>query len=249
MAIACGLKDEWPDYPYMEFMPALESGNGQNWNDMAAQDEPFAEGTDINKAYKKVQELFNSGVLGKDPLGIGNDQATSLFAAKDAAIIALGDWGLQNIQNQADDTSQLGAFYLPTRDSESDPFNVIVQGDSFMGVTTHSKNPEAAKAFVEWFYSDQWYPEYLNYITSASSMKNFPKEKDPILAEADELCPDKQLIMYDGGGDDFTAIQNETTFDYKKLGAEMLTDGFDLDNEFHTLNEKWKAAREKLDIK
>lgn len=249
MAIACGLKDEWPDYPYMEFMPALESGNGQNWNDMAAQDEPFAEGTDINKAYKKVQELFNSGVLGKDPLGIGNDQATSLFAAKDAAIIALGDWGLQNIQNQADDTSQLGAFYLPTRDSESDPFNVIVQGDSFMGVTTHSKNPEAAKAFVEWFYSDQWYPEYLNYITSASSMKNFPKEKDPILAEADELCPDKQLIMYDGGGDDFTAIQNETTFDYKKLGAEMLTDGFDLDSEFNTLNEKWKAAREKLDIK
>jgi len=35
--------------------------------------------------------------------------------------------------------------------------------------------------------------------------------------------------MYDGGGDDFTAIQNETTFDYKKLGAEMLTGNFDLD--------------------
>lgn len=28
MAIGCGLKDEWPDYPYMEFLPALESGNG-----------------------------------------------------------------------------------------------------------------------------------------------------------------------------------------------------------------------------
>ena len=248
MAIACGLKDEWPDYPYMEFMPALESGNGQNWNDMAKQDEPFADGTDINKAYKKVQSLFTSGVLGKDPLGIGNDQATALFASKDAAIIALGDWGLQNIQNQTDDTSELGTFYLPTRDSESDPFNVIVQGDSFMGVTTHSKNQEAAKAFVEWFYSDAWYPDYLNYITSASSMKNFQKDKDPILAQADELCPDKNLIMYDGGGDDFTAIQNETTFDYKKLGAEMMTDGFDLDSRFADLNQKWTAARQKLGI-
>lgn len=249
MAIACGLKDEWPDYPYMEFMPALESGNGQNWNDMAKQDEPFADGSDINKAYKKVQSLFTSGVLGKDPLGIGNDQATALFASKKAAIIALGDWGLQNIQNQTDDTSELGTFYLPTRDSESDPFNVIVQGDSFMGVTTHSKNPEAAKAFVEWFYSDAWYPDYLNYITSASSMKNFPKDKDAILAQADELCQDPQKIMYDGGGDDFTAIQNETTFDYKKLGAEMLTDGFNLDSKFSELNEKWKAARQKLGIK
>lgn len=249
MAIACGLKDEWPDYPYMEFMPALESGNGQNWNDMAEQDEPFAEGTDINKAYKKVNELFTSGVLGKDPLGLGNDQATQLFCAKDAAIIALGDWGLQNIQNGTDDTSELGTFYLPTRNTEEDPYNVIVQGDSFMGVTTHSKNQEAAKAFLEWFYSDAWYPDYLAYITSASSMTNFPKEKDPILAEADELCPDAQIVMYDGGGDMFTSLQNETTFDYKKLGAEMMTDGFDLDAKFAELNEKWTAARAKLEAK
>ena len=50
-AIALGLKAEWSDYPFMEFMPSLESGNGQNWNTMAAQDAPFAEGSDIYKAY------------------------------------------------------------------------------------------------------------------------------------------------------------------------------------------------------
>lgn len=249
MALACGLKDEWPDYPFMEFMPALESGNGQNWNTMAEQDAPFAEETDINKAYKKVYSLFTSGVLGKDPLGLGNDQVTTLFAAKDAAIIALGDWGLQNIENGAEDISELGTFYLPTRNTTDDPYNVIVQGDSFMGVTTHSKHPELATAFVEWFYSDAVYPDYINYVSSASSMKNFPKEKHPVLAEADELCPDMQLIMYDGGGDEFTSLQNETTFDYKKLGAQMLTDGFDLNAAFEELNTKWTAAREKLGMK
>lgn len=249
MAIACGLKDEWPDYPYMEFMPALESGNGENWDTMATQDEPFATDSDISKAYQKVYDLFTSGVLGKDPLGLGNDQATSLFSAKNAAIIALGDWGLQNIQNMTDDTSELGTFYLPTRNTTDDPYNVIVQGDSFMGITTHSKNQEAAKAFLEWFYSDAWYPDYLKYITSASSMKNFQKEKDPILAESDTLCPDKKLIMYNGGGDDFTAIQNETTFDYKKLGAEMLTEGFNLSDTLANLNKKWAEARKKLNIK
>ena len=118
-----------------------------------------------------------------------------------------------------------------------------------MGVTTHSENPELAKAFVEWFYSEEWYPDYLNYITSASSMTNFPKEKDPILAEADTAQPDAELVMYDGGGDDFQAIQNETTFDYKKLGAEMFTDGFNLTARLDELNTKWTAAREKLGIK
>ncbi len=248
MAIALGAKDEWPDYPFMEFMPALEGGNGQNWNDMAKTDAPFAADTDIAKAYQKAYDLFTSGVFGKDPLGLGSDQATALFAQKQAAITALGDWGLQNIQNGTDDYSQLGTFYLPARNTESDPFRVIVQGDSFMGITTHSKNPEAAKAFVEWFYSDAWYPGYINFVTSASSMTNFPKEKDPILAEADAAQPDMELVMYDGGGDDFQAIQNETAFDYKKLGAEMFTKGFDLTARLEELNTKWSAARQKLGI-
>ena len=249
MAIALGAKDEWPDYPFMEFMPALEGGNGQNWNDMAKTDAPFAADTDIAKAYQKAYDLFTSGVFGKDPLGLGSDQATALFAQKQAAITALGDWGLQNIQNGTDDYSQLGTFYLPARNTESDPFRVIVQGDSFMGITTHSKNPEAAKAFVEWFYSDAWYPGYINFVTSASSMTNFPKEKDPILAEADAAQPDMELVMYDGGGDDFQAIQNETAFDYKKLGAEMFTKGFDLTARLDELNTKWAAARQKLGIR
>jgi len=248
MAITCGLKDEWPDYPYMEFMPALESANGQNWNTMAEQDRPFEEGTDVNKSYRKVHRLFTSGVLGKDPLGLGNDQAVSLFTAKKAAIIALGDWGLQNINNAASDTSELGTFYLPVRDSKDDPYNVVVQGDHFMSVTTHSKNHEAAMAFVEWFSSEECYPEYIAFVSSSSSMTSFPKEKDPVLAEADEIIPDKVMVMYDGGGDDFTAIQNETTFDYKKLGAQMLTEDFDLDEAFNDLNDKWAAARKKLEI-
>ena len=249
MAIALGAKDEWPDYPFMEFMPALEGGNGQNWNDMAKTDAPFAADTDIAKAYQKAYDMFTSGVFGKDPLGLGSDQATALFAQKQAAITALGDWGLQNIQNGTDDYSQLGTFYLPARNTESGPFRVIVQGDSFMGITTHSKNPEAAKAFVEWFYSDAWYPGYINFVTSASSMTNFPKEKDPVLAEADAAQPDMELVMYDGGGDDFQAIQNETAFDYKKLGAEMFTKGFDLTARLDELNTKWAAARQKLGIR
>lgn len=248
MAVALGAKDEWPDYPYMEFMPALEKGNGQNWNDMAKTDSPFADGTDINKAYHKAYDLFTMNVFGKDPLGLGNDQVVSLFAQKKAAVIALGDWGLQNIQNGTDDYSQLGTFYLPVRDAETDPFRVIVQGDSFMGVTTHSKNPELAKAFVEWFYSEDWYPGYINYVTSASSMTTFPKEKDPILAEADTSQPDKELVMYDGGGDNFQAIQNEIAFDYKKLGAQMFTDGFDLEAQLKELDAKWAEARKKLGI-
>ena len=95
---------------------------------------------------------------------------------------------------------------------------------------------------------EAWYPGYINFVTSASSMQNFPKDKNPILAQADAAQPDAEMVMYDGGGDNFTALQNETTFDYKKLGAQMFTKDFNLDTALSDLNAKWKAARSKLGI-
>ena len=250
MAIAMGAKDEWPDYPFMEFMPSLINGNGQNWNDMAAQDAPFADGTDINVAYHRIYDLFTQRrPLAKDPLGLSKDQAHHPVHPEAGRYHGSGRLGPAGHHERTPRTwTRLGTFYLPVRMTEDEPFRYIVQGDSFMGVTTHSKNPELAKAFVEWFYSEDWYPGYLDYITSASSMTNFPKEKDPIQAESDTAQPDAEMVLYGGAGDDFTAIQNEIAFDYKKLGAQMFTEGFDLDATLADLDAKWAAARAKLGI-
>lgn len=251
MALACGFKDEWPDYPYMEFMPAMTSGNGDVWNDAAKIDAPFAKGTGLNDTYKNIYDLFNSGVLGKDPLGLGNDQVTSLFAIKKASFISFGDWGLQNIKNGVTDPSildDLGTFYLPTRQTVDEPYYINVQGDSFMGITKSSKHLDASMAFLEWFFSDDNYPAYINAVTSSSSMTSAPKAKDPILAESDNNGPEKEIVMYMGENEDFINIQNYTTFNYKKLGAQMLMQDFDFDETMNELNTKWAEARVKLDL-
>lgn len=249
MAFAIGGKDEWTTYPFAEFMPSLISGNGQNWNTMAGQDEPFAEGTDVNTAFKKIDSLFSSGVFGKDPLGLSNDQAYNLFATKQSSIIAAGARALKSFKDTAESTDELGTFYLPVRDDESEPFRTVTQGDLFLSVTSHCENPELAKAFVEFCFSEDWYPDHIKSIPDDSASKTFTKEKAPILAQADELQPEAEIVMYDGGGDNFQALVAETTFDYKKLGAQMLIPDFDLDEALNELNTKWKAAREKLEIK
>lgn len=247
-AIVIGAKDEWPTYPFTEFMPALISGNGQNWNTMATQDAPFAEGTDVNIAYSKLNKLFTAGVCGKDPLGVGQDQAVGLFAQRKAAIIAAGPWCLTNIIDSNPDITGLSTFYVPVRDSESDPFNTIAQGDNFMGVTTHSKNPDLAKEFIRFYFSEAWYPDYIASIGDDSTMTNFTKEKDPVLAASDEKQPNAVVVMYDGGNDDFQAVQAEVKFDYKKLGAQMFVPGFDLNAELAKLDTDWAAARASLGI-
>ncbi len=231
MAFAIGAKDEWTTYPFAEFMPALVSGNGQNWNTMAGQDEPFAEGTDVHTAFKKIDSLFSSGVFGRDPLGLSNDQAYNLFATKQASMIAAGARALKSFTETAESIDELGTFYLPVRDTEDEPFRTVTQGDLFLSVTTHCEKPELAKAFIEFCFSEGYYPDHIGSIPDDSASKTFTKEKDPVFAQADELQPEAEIVMYDGGGDDFQALVAETTFDYKKLGAQMLIEDFDLDKE------------------
>ena len=244
-AIAVGMKDSWPVYPFMEYAPASFSGNGTYWDLMATQDAPFAEGTEIREAYTKVYNLFEKGVLGADPLGIGYDQALSLFLNKNACMMADNSMGLAKIKNSGVDLTNLKTFYMPYT-TEDGTFNHIVQGDFFMGVTNTSENQELAKEFVEFFFSEAWYPDYISSLASDSTMSTVHKDKDPYMVYADQEQPELNVVGYVGGGDAYTAIVNESKWDYCKLGAEMVMEGFDLETAFDELDAKWTAAREKL---
>ena len=246
-AVAVGVKDSWPVYPFMEYAPASFSGNGTYWDLMATQNEPFAEGTEIREAYTKVYDLLSRGVLGSDPLGIGYDQALSLFLNGSAAMMADNSMGLAKIKKSGVDLTNLKTFYMPYT-TEDGSFNHIVQGDFFMGVTTSSKNPDLAKAFVEFFFGENWYPEYIHSLASDSTMITVHKDKDPYMVFADQEQPELTVVGYVGGGDLYTSIVNESKWDYNKLGAEMLMEGFDLNAAFDELNKNWSDARTKLGL-
>lgn len=246
MAIALGAKDEWPIYPLIENMPSGISGNGQYWNDMAKEDTPFAEGTDINIAYHKIYDFFQTGVFGKDPLGMGYDQAFSIFMQKGASMAMDSPIGLTAIKSADVDTSNLEAFYIPFRETTEDPLYLPVRGDFLMGITKNTENYELAKAFVEFYFSDAWYPDYISRLTSGSTMATVEKELDPVFESAEKNSPDAEVYTYNGGDAEFQDLVTETRFDYKKLGAQMFEDGFDLDEALTQLDADWTKAREKL---
>ena len=249
MAIALGAKDEWPIYPLVENMPSAISGNGQYWNEMAEKDRPFEKGSDIQVAYEKINDFFHTGVFGKDPLGMGYDQAFSIFTQKNAAMAMDSPMGLTGIYSAGVDTSNLESFYLPFREDASDPLYLPVRGDFLMGITTSTENYDLARAFVEFYFSDAWYPDYIAKLSSASTMSTVEKQLDPVLESANTNSSNVSIYTYDGGGAKFQSLITETRFDYKKLGAKMFTPDFDLDEALEKLNNDWTAARKSLGYK
>lgn len=248
IALGMGAKDEWPTYPFAEYMPALESGNGDEWTKMAAMDTPFEKGGDVYNAYKKIYDLFNSGVCGSDPLGVGHDQLAALFREKKVGMMVFAPSLYASIKSAGTDISDLSTFYLPTRDSENDEFRTLVAGNTLLAVTKNSKNTELAKEFLNFFFSEDWYPEYINSKDDGSALNSFSKTKEPTLQAADDLQPDPVNVGYLGGDQNFINIVSKTKFDCKKLGAQFFVDGFDFDSQMNELDKLWTEARKDLGI-
>lgn len=238
--IVLGAKDSWPDYPFNEFMPCLEAGDGQLWNIMATQDEPFTEGKPFYEAYKKIQKLYDADIFGKDPLGMGFDQAKSMFVAKKGAMIAAGQWFINDYTNMDGDMADLGLFLLPVRSSESDPFYATVMADGFFATPKENENVSESIAFMEWYFESDYYKEYLME-KGINPTANGVEIDMPLLNEPFERI-DATFIVYDGGNKDFKKITDSFGFDVKRLGQEMLS-GKDFNKMMSELNAQWKAAR------
>lgn len=239
--ILMGGKDAWPDYPFNEFMPSLEANDGYLWNKMAAQDEPFSKDQPFYKAYAKIKKLYDSKPFGADPLGAGFDQVKTMFGSK-GAMIAAGAWFIGDAKKAVADTNDIGTFFLPVRENASDKLNTVTMVDGFFATPKDGKNLEAAKSFINFLFSKDFYLPYMKERGLVSTMKDMKVELDPVLQQAYDNTPDVNYVVYDGGNVDFQKIQAAVKFDVKKMGQEMMA-GRDLDKMMEDLNKAWKSAR------
>ena len=239
--ILMGGKDAWPDYPFNEFMPCLEANDGYLWNHMAEQDSPFSPDQPFNKAYQKIKRLYDSKPFGSDPLGAGFDQVKSMFGTK-GAMIAAGAWFLTDAKKYATDINDIGTFFLPARNNPGDRLNTVTMVDGFFATPKNGKNIEAAKTFISFLFSEDFYLAYMKDRGLVSTVNNLKVELDPILQQAYDLEPDVNYVVYYGGNEEFQRIAAAVRFDVKKMGQDMMA-GKDLDEMMEELNKAWKAAR------
>ncbi len=246
--ICMGGKDAWPDYPFNEFMPALVANNGSLWNVMATQDGPFSKDQPFYKAYAQIMDLYNAKVMGPDPLGVSWDQAKMLFGSGKGAMLASGQWFIADLESMTNgDLSDIGAFFLPVRGKETEPFNVISMVENFYCIPRNSRHIEEVKDFYNWWFSKDIYVKRMTKYKMASTLKGITIDIGPIFKEAYKE-PDLNFVVFMEGNEDYNKIMNAIKFDVKALGQEMMA-GKNLNQMMNDLNKKWKNARSRLGIK
>ncbi len=246
IALALGAKDVWPLYTYSGEMPQTMSGNATIWDDCVKQDDAFVPGTTMYEMYKKLYDLFQQDVCGADPLGIGHDQVAGLFAEKKAAMLTFGPAFYNKLVTDGIDCSQLGTFFLPARDSKDDQFNTVAYGSDMIAISNQTKHEDIAKDFIEFFFSDDWYPGFIEVGQDESAITTYTKKLDPVLQEANDLQPDAKKIAIVGGGEDYIKLMGEIQFDYNQFASKLFIKDLDFDKELSDLNSTWNKGRASL---
>lgn len=241
--LAMGLKDAWPVYPFNEYMPLLESGTGNYYNEMATMDAPFTKGKPFYKTYSRIQDMMDLDIMGSDPLGLGWDQAKTQFAAGEAVLLAAGQWFISDFTDSlGGDVNDLGIFFLPVRDSISEPQYATVMADTFLGIPKDGKNIDASKEFIQWFF-DEYYEQILPSLGVSSVVEGLEVSGNPVLEQVAQL-DQPEFILVEADGADFTGIKNNIQFDVKKIGQEMASGYYDsFDVLMQKLNELWADAK------
>ncbi|MNM33654.1 Multiple sugar-binding protein precursor [compost metagenome] len=120
-----------------------------------ASDNNFVKGQPHYDLYKIMYDAAKNGLIEPDPTTTDWESSKSDLANGKIATMPLGSWAIGQIKGVASNPDDVGFMPFPTNASK---VIVPLSDDYNIGISVHSKNKEAARAWVDWFINESSYP-------------------------------------------------------------------------------------------
>jgi ABC-type glycerol-3-phosphate transport system substrate-binding protein len=116
---------------------------------LATDDTPWAQG----RPHHVIDSLLFDAVAGKltepDPTTTDWESSKRLLGEGKIATMMLGSWAMTQMRKAAADPKDIG--YLPFPVQVNGKFHSTIGGDYKNAINVHSKNKDAARAWIDWF--------------------------------------------------------------------------------------------------
>ncbi|MBY9080558.1 extracellular solute-binding protein [Paenibacillus sp. HN-1] len=120
-----------------------------------ASDNNFVKDQPHYDLYKVLYDAAKNGLIEEDPTTTDWESSKADLANGKIATMPLGSWAIGQIKGVASNPDDVGFMPFPTNASK---IIVPLSDDYLVGVSIHSKNKEAARAWVDWFINESGYP-------------------------------------------------------------------------------------------
>lgn len=184
------------------------SGNDNYMNEMIYNENEFAPGAATYTALKYLYDAVKGGYVEEDPMTSDWEWSKQAMADNKIGFMVLGSWAVG--QMKALSATPENVKFMPYPARKDGKAVMSIGSDYGMGVNINTKNPELAKAFVEFFVTE--YPKNSDMV---SSVKGAPLPefltgvKDVVLVEAkpgnaqttkdlDAVQKESLLALWDG---------------------------------------------------
>lgn len=242
-------KDGWPLSQWSGNIGAV-TGNPEAMNDMALEDAPWTDGTDIYAIDSLIYDTVAAGYTEEDPLTTNWEQSKVDFATGKIATMALGSWAISQLQAAATDAgkdpSVVGYMTFPATASDGTQY-AMVGGDYNLGINKNSSVKAAAKAWIDFLIEDSGFTESQGMVSSLLA-EPLPSNLTGLSDQGVELI---ELNAAPAGQEAlFTNIADTAQIDvwgnlYRQKLIDIARGAADGDKEsyFDELNARWAAAR------
>lgn len=147
--------DSWP-LTQWEAVLTTSAGNVDYVNvTQPSTDDNFVQGQPHYDLYKVMYDAAKNGLIEKDPTTTNWEASKSDLANGKIGAMVLGSWAIGQVKAIATNPDDIAFMPFPTNAKE---VIMPLADDYTLGVSVHSKNKEAAKAWVEWFINKSSYP-------------------------------------------------------------------------------------------
>ena len=146
-------------YPYYftrgVLYPAFGAAGGEDLlNDVINGEEGVWKRDEVIEILQRVEEMVDAGYVDPGFAGISHTQSQSNFLQHDNAFIPVGFWLPSEMEGDIPEDFEFGFGPTPINGDGEDA--VFVPDIRPLGIAKNAKNPEAAKAFIQFAYQEQY---------------------------------------------------------------------------------------------
>ncbi|WP_030268280.1 ABC transporter substrate-binding protein [Streptomyces sp. NRRL B-24484] len=239
-------KDAWPIQKWTDSIGAPNC-NQAGKDALATTAQPWAAGQDLNAIDGLLYDIVHEKLSEDDPTTTNWENSKNLLATGKVGSMVLGSWAIPQMQEAAKKAGQnpddIG--FLPFPQATGGKLCTILQPDYKYAVNVHSKNKEAARAWIDW---------YINKSGSAAAEQAVSSVKGSAMPTVLKPFEDKGVTLLLGQKQDNAAAISKidkaseiglTSPDYRQKLIDVARGAAqgDKNSYFADLNKKWSEAQ------
>jgi ABC-type glycerol-3-phosphate transport system substrate-binding protein len=237
-------KDGWPLSGWQGAVGSISCDPKAN-DKLATSDNPWAPGTDLNVSDTLLFDIVGKKLSEPDPTTTNWEDSKGMLANGKIASMYLGSWSIAQMQDAAEKAGKSADTigYMPFPTQVNGKFCAPTTPDYVYGVNKHSKQQQAARAWIDWLLDKS---TFTSDIQGISSVRGAPLP--PALKPFEEAGVQVfELSQADSGK--VTTIDNAaevglTKPEYRQHLVDIARGAAkgDLNGDFGALAKKWAEA-------